>query len=1011
MLVQTIEFRNSTIAGAVVLVALCLVGTFVHAVDAPAEVTALPSLGEINLGAFCITDIPPGTLRIGEGRGRQQGAWWEVFIDITKGAARNGNEIPRLYFFDKPMPQGAGLTTCRDWAENGASVLEGNLNWAKIEAQYYIPYGIGSTRWQIDPRKLEVELGMVKSNVNRVLGARVDFAGRLVWAVNPRTVLVAPDQDRYDAILRVGSTDLVLAGAHLRFGETPSDSEIVVDLENNFADGRIRFNLDVSSGEMQLFEGILRAGESSGSAMNWQAAGLDFSSSELRSKRLKVDVKSHEIVATFDDLEIQCEDLFHEGVPSFRVDPSGPINATALSAMGTQTQDDLSLATFVWKDLVMEGEHVSVLRADATSSLQGAARIELSSLSDTRIEGSADFPDPDISALTVLALIENPENLHLNLSGLKNALAVDGGLEYDNLSFGKLLIDSPLLQPLTFRLSDSGDVGQARFEVGIKIDSAGAMFKMGDQTGVDGEFSLQTELLELDLGFAIVLGDGPDNPRLEISKGEFSAGIAATATNSPVLFGAPIAMAGVSASVSVPSPVTVTANMTDGSIDVSVDGIVATGGEMTFSAEDQTTFRIESPLSTSAGATVGIDLASGRYHLREASFVLNDLVASSSAATGVDVAGMQVTSPRLSIGLFELKVHDSEGRFTLQDLRFEADSITIAGPPMISLESAPGLEIPRLEARLFSDQTSALAVLDARAFNLDIEVPKATFVSPDGFRIVGRAASLVAEEVALDRVTGKIHIEGGSLAVASPSENVTGSATFREFDLSIVKTPDDLTGDGSIHIESLKLEAKDRLEVGQCSNNDQWKLKAIAEFGGSDIILSLSEDHLSGTAQLSSGSVEIADDGYSRCEWDEDIVLWEKQEAVVDIPCFNGWEIHNCRHRITLVPEARAKIHWVAELHDLSAKARFSDISVALDGDNGVRVCPEKITLDPPYIVANYHPNVRSSSVPIVGNLLRDLIRGAATLFESTLASSLGTNAAALVYLQQTLFPPVCYGG
>ena len=91
----------------------------------------------------------------------------------------------------------------------------------------------------------------------------------------------------------------------------------------------------------------------------------------------------------------------------------------------------------------------------------------------------------------------------------------------------------------------------------------------------------------------------------------------------------------------------------------------------------------------------------------------------------------------------------------------------------------------------------------------------------------------------------------------------------------------------------------------------------------------------------------------------------------------------------------------MAELHQLQVSASIQNASLSARGDGAIRVCLNRLALNPPLIVANYHPNVREGG--FIQNAVRDLIRGVATLFESSVASTIGTTAALQTHLAAAL--------
>ncbi len=1000
----------STFRSRTFLATLCLLGLF-----SPMPETAIAQgrdLDETHLGAFCITNLPAGSMKEKKGKETEDGVWWEREIKIKKRHLV-GVTPPRVYFFDSPTRPSARFVSCASQPDR-PTVLEGNLNaGSRIHALVYKPNVKGSARRiQVNPGQLNVELGNVRSSVKTVLGAPVDFAGRLLWINNPGTVFVAPDHGEYDAVLEVQATDLRFPGARIRLGGQES-AVVTTDLFNRSTDGRLVFELDVTRGDLVLNDGILRAGSTTGADFGWMAGGLQVQLSTFEAAGTTVTANQGDLAVELVDLALAAERLEHGAPLRATLVPSDLVRARTLRAQGTQSPEQLVLDRYTWQDLLARSDSVRVVDANGSPQLSGSGALKLASLDDQAVTGRLELRHPSIALAARLGLIQEPPALELDFTGAKDHLAFAGQLETSHLALGALRVEDDQPHPLQFAAADAG-LPVFRIDFDFDLKPTAGRVTLVDPTVPSRPITLETRLDSFKTRGAIHVGLADDLPRLELEVGNIAASFAASTTARSALFGSPVQMVGASASLVIFRPVTLSPSGIRGSLELVTGGMIVADGRVDISDSSGEPFVLEGSLNTLAEATLSVDLATGRYSLHEAHFDLQGLRARSDGRIDVGLGGLRLAAPSLAIGHLKIDVVAGAGELVAEDFSFDAQSVHYPGPPAVELGLAAPLTIPSMNATLAKDQSDALKVAEAALFGLDLVASSARFTSPDGFSLHGQDAHFAARELASTRLDGSVTIATGGLKVEARDGKAEGSASFNGFRLSIDKSAKRLRGTGKLRLENVAIRARDRLKVGDCSEDKQWKLQARITIDQVDLDLELDDLRLTGESRVRSVAAEIRNDGYSRCEWDEKVVLWPKQQAIFDVPCgLKGFppRVKMCRQRVTLVPEARAKIHWVAELHELDAKARLSEARVSLRGDRGVEICPEGIHLNPPLIVANYHPNIRSSDVPVVGNLLRDLIRGTATLFESTLTSLIGSQIAFHSYLREQLFPPQCFGG
>ncbi|MEM9557466.1 MAG: hypothetical protein AAGC60_24620 [Acidobacteriota bacterium] len=964
---------------------------------------------QIRLGAFCIANLPSSLMKASRVGKEADGEWWLNEIEIPAG---NGIEpAPRLYFFDSPGNSDSFVPCGSE--EDRQTVLEGDINYGKIRARQFQPYGNRSARFEVDPLGIDVGLGRVHSSVQPIFGASVDFAKRLLLIKNQKKMSVIPDRGTYDAVFQVEATDLQFIDARVRLGEEES-AVVTTRLRNrSVVEGRLTFILDVTQGDLVLADGKLVSDPIRGDGFPWIAGGLVMETSSFVAEGMTLEAIGGILTAEMSTLAIEVERLEHGAPLRASLVPTAPITSRWLRAAGSQSPEELALGDYSWQGLHAQADSVSITDEGGTEQIGGAGDLELAALDDRSVEGELTLRQPAIAIVKKLGLLLEPPTLELEFSGLKERLAFKGRLDTNNLLLGALRVEDEQAHSVEF---SAADAGQSVFDIDFEFDLKPTAGKLSlvDPGDLARSASLETDLELFRAKGALQVGGGDGLPRLEIVAGSLWGSFAAATTAQEALFGSPVKMLGASARLEISRPLVVGPSGVRGYLDILTAGVILVDGKIDLSDAGGRPFTFETSLETTVDSVLGLNLANGKYSLREAHFDLSGLRAKSENEIEVAVGGLRLEAPSLDIGRLRLDVTGGMGRVLAERFSFDARSVRYPGPPEVDLELKAPLSIPRLEADLSQDQDAFLQVEHVVVRNLTLAASTARFVSPDGFVLAGNDASFSAPWLASDALKAEVRITGGSLRVEARDGKAQGAAGFSGFRLAVDKTPQSLAGQGKLRLENLTLQAKDRLDVGDCKERDRWKIKAGSSIRGVDIRLTLDGEQMAGTANVENVRLKIQNDGYSRCEWGENVTLWPKQEAIFDVPCgLEGFppKVKMCRNRVTLVPEAKARIHWVAELHELHVKVRLAEAQIALRGERGVEVCPKGLYLEPPLIVANYHPNVRSSDVPVVGNLLRDLIRGTATLFESFIVSTIGTQAAITNYLHQHFFSDQCYGG
>jgi hypothetical protein len=534
-------------------------------------------------------------------------------------------------------------------------------------------------------------------------------------------------------------------------------------------------------------------------------------------------------------------------------------------------------------------------------------------------------------------------------------------------------------------------------------DLAGPMGSMtlGDPAGQS--VTLQGALSKLVLKGRLVFA----GPQIVIDPGGLVADVSAQASVGEMVLGSPVRFISARLGATAPDGFTVSRDSSKGFIDIETAAVVFATPSLAFADPDRN-FIIQAPLTTSGKTTFRLDVSSGRTALRSASIHAQAVTAKALAGQPVSLADLAFDAPLVTIGGLDAEFAEGEGNAVLTNLAFEASSVRHTAAPAWTAEfsAGQGLRIAAARARL-TESDKALNAVDGVIEGFSLTAATGSYRSGDGFEIRGRDLAITAGTLSETHVRkGHIAIAAGDLAVSGAQNgNVTrAKARFESFSVDVDGPKEKVTGQGAIRVKDLSVGGRYALEVGKCPAKERWKVTGAVDVDQIDLGLQITEGQMAGSAQLTQGKAYVVNDGYSRCEWEEPHTFVEEKWAIFHYPCWrNGPSM--CEAKTIVVPKIAGLIHWVAELHQLQASATITSAEAKLGHGEGLAVCVRDAQLNPPIIVANYHPNIKEGG--FVENLLRDLVRTVATLFESVLANVAGSSAAVATTVNR-LFPEVC---
>ena len=140
----------------------------------PPEAAALAISNEINVGPFCLSNIPLGAVVVGRPKIEPSVVWWDIKIAVPVAASAK----PTIYFFSQARhpPAHPGPTRCSDSAS--LAVVKGVVNFADISALYSPPSAAGPGQWFVYPKMLDAEFTTAEAGINSIYRCTSDCARR-----------------------------------------------------------------------------------------------------------------------------------------------------------------------------------------------------------------------------------------------------------------------------------------------------------------------------------------------------------------------------------------------------------------------------------------------------------------------------------------------------------------------------------------------------------------------------------------------------------------------------------------------------------------------------------------------------------------------------------------------------------------------------------------------------------------------------------------------------------------
>jgi len=980
-----------------------------HSQQTAGRVDELTMAKELNLGTFCLTNVPSGSIKVLGTFVDTDRTWYRLGINVAGGAQGRA----RAFLFDKPLSRGAGFTSCASPGANVRTVLSGALNSASIQAYYSFATATQSAAWQVEKGELKAELGKVSAQFGTLFGGKVDPAQRLLWVNNPKKLLFANGGATKEGVIRIEMTDITLQGAKLMLAENYSpltlDLKAISDVDREDK-GHVSFDMDVLTGGIQLARGTLFA---EGVTLPSGTIHASYGQVVVQSggaQRVSLHGRESSVQLELSRIDAQIGEIRHTLFPVTTVVPLKGVTLKGISGKVMPSTDLALLTEPSFVGMSAPAVQIALGEHSERRALSGQAVLKVAALDDQVIEAELSLNAPVVRATDFVVGENGIDQLQLAIKGPRENSQISGHAIVSRLRAGSLRWSSPE-SGQRLAVSMSGGIHSALgvqlpFSLDLPTRSGSAHFALPD-----GRVALEGKLDRFKArGFlAIDLGQDVPVARLVVAPDSFSLGMSGQVIHEPLLFGAvPTLAAGMSLKMTAPGGFEVTSGRATGKVLVGVGAVIVNNSELAF-ADGTSGMRIGVPLRTSADTALGLDLHTMDVSFEAGTLEVEQLTAQSAGPQTVSIAGMQIASPRLSIDRLRVAATAGQARVEMRGMAFEATQVIHAADPYVTAELTQPLRIATAEAVLGSVRQS-LRLVDGSLSDMTLHSTRTVFRSGDGLDVQGNSALIEVRKVSMNDIDASIAIADGEVQLDSKgSSSSTRLRThFDGFLLDAQGTKGALNGQASLKLSDLSLGVKSRVRAGDCAEEQQWKIRSSVELGRVHVDMSMRDSKLHGELVVPSGRFNARNDGYSRCEFNKTHILVEEQRGRFEYPCFRGIKWYTCDGWTIIVPEVKAVIRWVAELHDLQVSGRIADTRISVRGERGLRVCPGRIDLNPPLVVANYHPNFKEGG--FLQNLVRDLIRGMASVFESVIVNLVGTSVSAATHLRSALIPEQCYG-
>ncbi len=951
----------------------------------------LHSARSFDFGAFCLSDIPKGTIvEVGPPDFGIDGTWRQVVVQVNKAAARK----PRIFFFGGIRRESGLYSRCgADLPPNVRRILEGNINEGKLKFRILDPAAGFTQAFEIDHDEFKVEIGRVRADFLPLYGGKVapegvrlevSNVGRFV--ANPRTPLNSED-NLLTGQLRIGSYGLTLRDAKLLL---PGTAPKVRASFGSGPDG-VALNVDIPSGQLSLYKGVFRATavDLPQGLLTIGGAEFDLASGRTTTLDLVGQAEKGEPLMRLGRVSLAARTILHTGPPAARLTPTEPVTIGEVAGPLAPDQGAAHLMEAQATNVRIPKAAMALGGTLDRPALEGHGSVELAALDAASISGKAHLATPDLLAAKVAVSELAAREIRLQFQGEKSALKLVGQLDMIAARLRTLDLAGLERTPVGF----DGQMGDGELGLRFSVDAStpAGRWSFADPTGA--VVMLEGAVRQFKAAGTLWLGSSASPPRMEMDPGAFRLAADGTVVRHTLAFGTTADQTSLSTDVDLQSAsgFTVTKEGAEGRVELATNLLVLTEPSLSFNDPNTGQFRIQAPLRFDAGAILGIQLADLGVTVIQGHAIMENLGAEGLTTDPIKLADLEVTSPRLSMERLEIDVRNEVGTVKGRGLVFEANGIKHTADPQWEIDS-PNPRIPELEAKL-GRANNAVVLKEGHVRDLEFHAGRGSYRSRDGFAVSGEGITVQAVHLSESSIEGgRIAISRGAinLDVSDDGTRTTGSTKFDTFEITADGQKQDIIGRGGIHLADLQIDHRFPILRDKCDQDLQ--LKASLGVGAVDIGLRLEQSELHGNVRVDGPRVRLSDTSFDSCEWNDrwkvDVVKLVTT-PVCWIP-FIGKEICKEIRKLVKIP-VQVPIRYRVDIVQIDVTGSADRIDLDLRGARGIGFCVHGAKLDSLNRIQLFSVRPTFQASGDVGEALKEVIDTIVGVAVGAVESALGT--------------------
>jgi hypothetical protein len=960
----------------------------------------------VQIGMFCLDGV--SQMKVDANPHHETtGDWHDERYHLARGA---GNASARLSIFDRQIPEGTALETCREVEDRmrglGAQlIVSGRLNTLDISGHVFIATK-GGNRFQIDPGKLDVEMGSVDSGERTLGGGKIDLRGAKLWIKNPTRVLVTDSQ--IQGTFEIEAWNRRIVGFSLAFREGLAYRMELApthpDTENVF------IRVDLVDGATSLWKGDLTGTPSpdNTAAQGADLGPLTLSGAELTATKANVTAVAGVTRATLSSVKGTASLASSVGA-TFGLRLREPtFEANSVSAPLTITESGSTLGDTSALGVTIASTDGSVAQANGQSVVEGPLGASVKTLSTAQIDGTSTWQTPHLPILEFLLSPAAVSELKMEFHGAPSNPRLTGTITTASFSLGDVLVSAPTTR-IAFNIPQISV--SIRVPIAIDFGPVGGSFQVHD---AQGTVSLQGDVKTFHAAGDLVL-PFPDLAQchLEIPDGGLRVALGGAVAVSPFIAGVkPDFGAGDIAAANF-GPLMIGRTST-GLVTLRANVFVLANPRIRVGSAGQGAAFVNLSLEAQGGATLLHDLADGSTQVAVADIQAQNISATTDGAV-LDFDGVHVSSPAVTIASLSVRLDQlgpvkyQEGHLT--KLSASAGQVTRpydASKPTEVTYSA----VPTKPVTLEELTAHKLALADNLSFDendiktFDLGLARANVDFAGGVKVsdasmtvhLGRAvqASVPGSGPVTTLTDGQFDFQG-KLGVTGPI-SVNGNVGTR-VSMHVDGPTDHLTGTGSIGIDAFTGHAQSDVRIDfACETTDHLDVPMEYNFAiaGVNLAATMTSGALTGEANIGPLGLVVHTTNGAECH--------DKDKKIIIAPATEGWTYGICSKGLEFY---RCEWHWstpeINIIYNIHLAVRFGEETITMTHprlrlrSNGLNVCNMGAILVPNTIaIGGYSPNI-VTNYPDASNLINGLIDATFEPVQSLAVSAIGTGVGWLV--------------